>query len=400
MNKSELFVVVGLGYVGLPLALQLAKSGKKVIGIDTNIQRVNSLRSGLVEIEGVKETDLQDVLLGGKFLPTSTFEEISNATVIFICVPTPINEEREPDISILMSATKQIAREMSPGVLIIIESTVAPGTTRNFILPELERGSGFNRDSFKIAFSPERIDPANKNWRIENTPRLLAGYTKEAAELSREIYMEFIPNIFVCSSLEVAETAKLLENSFRYINISFINEISNLCLNLGINVNEVIEGAATKPYGFMPFYPSIGVGGHCIPVDPLYLSFKAREIGAPIRFIDLADQINQERPKYFALMAKTRLKTLFDRKILVVGVAYKPNVSDVRESAAVSLIKELKNQGARVYWHDELVSDLEGQKSVELSDTYDLAIIATRHSYLDLSKLGKVPVLDASGFIR
>jgi UDP-N-acetyl-D-glucosamine dehydrogenase len=239
----------------------------------------------------------------------------------------------------------------------------------------------------------------NLHWKIKNTPKIVAGMTSEAKNLAVKFYSEFIDEVIECESIEVAETAKLLENSFRFINISFINELSIFCQKLGINLNEVVNAAATKPYGFMPFYPSIGIGGHCIPVDPLYLANKAREIGAPTRFIDLADQINQEMPGYFVGRSEEKIGGLKGKKVLVIGVSYKPNVADVRETPVEALILGLKNKGAEVFWHDDLVKEWNAEKSVALSNEYDLAIIATPHDYLDLSKLGNVPILNTRGSI-
>jgi len=276
---------------------------------------------------------------------------------------------------------------------------VSPGTTRNLIAPILAQFSGLNLNQFQVAFSPERIDPSNKTWGVKNTPKLVAGLSQEACTRAMEFYSNFIDEVVRCESLEVAETAKLLENSFRYVNISFINEFFIFCQKLGVDVKEVIKAAATKPYGFMSFYPSIGVGGHCIPVDPLYLSEKARELGTPTRFIDLADQINQEMPGYFVGRAEEKLGGLKDKKVLVVGVAYKPNVADVRETPATALISGLKSKGANVSWHDDLVKEWNGEKSVELKTGFDLAIIATSHTYMDLSQLGDVPIMDTRGSI-
>ena len=224
---------------------------------------------------------------------------ISGSSIILICVPTPLSSSHKPDLSFLISATTSVGKNLSPGTLVIIESTIEPGTTRNILLPLLEKESELKADQFDLAFSPERIDPKSIKWTVKNTPKLVSGLTEIAKQKAVEFYEKFIDSLTECDSLEIAETAKLLENTFRLVNISFINEIAIICQKLKIDVNKVIDAASTKPYGFMPFYPSIGVGGHCIPVDPLYLANKAREVGAPTRFIDLADQINQEMPKYF-----------------------------------------------------------------------------------------------------
>jgi UDP-N-acetyl-D-glucosamine dehydrogenase len=302
-------------------------------------------------------------------------------------------------LSILLGAVEEISKFIKPDTLIIIESTVEPGTTRNTLLPIVERISKLSSSQFNLAFSPERIDPTNKNWNVANTPKLVSGLTESCAEKAMSFYSLFINTLTKCNSLEIAETAKLLENSFRLVNISFINEISAICSKLGIDVQLVIEAASTKPYGFMPFFPSIGVGGHCIPVDPIYLSEKARNLGTPSRMIELASNINDQMPNYFMGRAKEKIGSLRDKQILVVGVAYKPNVSDVRETPVEALLAGLKTQGAKVFWHDDLVKDWNGEKSVALSNKYDLAILATPHDYLDLTKLGDVPILNTRGSI-
>jgi len=256
--------------------------------------------------------------------------------------------------------------------------------------------SKLSKSDFELAYSPERIDPTNKDWGIKNTPKLISGLTENAVNRADAFYMKFIDITYRCTSLEVAESAKLLENSFRFINISFINELSIFFSKIGINSIEVIRAAATKPYGFMSFYPSLGAGGHCIPVDPIYLAHGAGLVGAPTEFIELADKVNRHMPEYFISRAEQMLGEIRDKAILVVGVAYKPNVSDVRESPVESLILGLRAKGAKVLWHDEFVKEWKGEKSSELSDQYQLVIIATRHSYLDLTKIGKAKVLNTS----
>ena len=397
MNKK--IAVIGLGYVGLPLALSASNSGYKVVGIDNNVNKVNVLKAGGTTIEDIENFAVLNSINKGNLLISDDFSEISGSEVILICVPTPLNNYFKPDLSHIELAANSLSPYIQPGTLIILESTVEPSTTRNFLRPILEQGSGLTSDQFFVAFSPERIDPSNHLWHIKNTPKLVAGLTDVACTLAMQFYGNFIDELVQCKSLEIAETAKLLENSFRLVNISFINELSIFCQKLDIDVNEVIKAAATKPYGFMPFYPSIGVGGHCIPVDPLYLSNKAREIGAPTRFINLADQINREMPGYFVGRAEEKLGGLKNKEILVVGVAYKPNVADVRETPVSALINGLREKGAQVSWHDDLVKEWNSEKSVTLSSDFDLAIIATPHDYLDLKKLGDVPILNTRGSI-
>jgi UDP-N-acetyl-D-glucosamine dehydrogenase len=284
-------------------------------------------------------------------------------------------------------------------MLVIIESTISPGTTRKLLLPILVETSGLSEKEFHLAYSPERIDPLNKEWNIKNTPKLVAGLTDQAAKLAQEFYSKFVDQVVICPTVEVAETAKLLENSYRLVNISFINELSIFCQKMAIDINEVVKAAATKPYGFMPFYPSVGVGGHCIPVDPIYLSEAAKSAGAGSRFIDLADEINQAMPSYFVERAKQIIDGVKSKKILVIGLSYKPNVADVRESPVISLIEQLRKSGAEVFWHDELVKSWNGQESTPISSDFDLAIIATPHDYLELSALKDVPILNTRSSI-
>ncbi len=391
--------IIGLGYVGLPLAVAAAYGDYIVHGIDINEEKIAQLGNGISIVEDISSADISK-LMNKKFLSVSSdYSIVRDCQVILICVPTPLSQAQQPDLSYVLDAVKSVAEYLSKGTLVILESTVEPGTTRNFLIPLLEKVSGLERGEFHVAFSPERIDPANKQWGVRNTPKIVAGLTIEACEAAVKFYSKFIDEVIKCSSLEVAETAKLLENSFRLVNISFINEISIFCQKLDIDVNDVIKAASTKPYGFMPFYPSIGVGGHCIPVDPLYLANKAREIGAPARFIDLADQINQEMPGYFVGRAEEKIGGIKGKKVLVIGVSYKPNVADVRETPVAALILGLKNKGAEVFWHDDLVKEWNGEKSVALSNKYDLAIVATPHDYLDLTKLGDVPTLNTRGSI-
>lgn len=391
--------VIGLGYVGLPLAIAAAKSGYKVTGIDLDEIKVREINNGKSQIQDINNDELSELIKVGKIKAETNYTNVENSDIVVICVPTPLLENHLPDLSYLESVAKSIKGKLKEKSLLILESTVAPGTTREFLAPLLEFDFKKPEKSFKLAFSPERIDPMNPNWTMTNTPKIVAGLTTEAKKLAIDFYSEFVDQVIECESIEVAETAKLLENSFRLINISFINELSIFCHKLGINVNDVIKAAATKPYGFMPFYPGIGIGGHCIPVDPIYLSNAGKKIGASTRFIDLADQINQEMPSYFVGRSEEKLGGLSHKKVLVVGVAYKPNIADTRETPVKSLIAGLKQKGAQVFWHDDLVKEWNGEKSVGLSSDFDLAILATPHDYLDLSKLGNVPILNTRGSI-
>ena len=396
---STLVSVIGLGYVGLPLAIAAAKSGYQVTGIDLDEVKVREVNDGKSQIEDIDNGELSNLIQAGKITAESNYTSVEKANVIIICVPTPLLENHLPDLSYIESVAKSIKGKLSEGSLVILESTVAPGTTREFLAPLLEFDFTKQERNFELAFSPERIDPMNYKWTIKNTPKIVAGLTTESKNSAVRFYSEFIDEIIECDSVEVAETAKLLENSFRFINISFINEISIFCHKLGIDVNAVIKAASSKPYGFMPFYPSVGVGGHCIPVDPIYLANAAKTLGVPTRFINLAEQINHEMPIYFVDRAEEKLDGLKNKKILVVGVAYKPNIADIRESPAKLLIAGLKQKGAQVFWHDDLVKEWNGEESVALSNKYDLAILATPHDYLDLTKLGDVPILNTRGSI-
>lgn len=392
--------IIGQGYVGLPLAVILVKLGVKVTGIDSNSNTIDFLNRGISHIEDVPSSEISAARASGLYEASSSFKNVSESDVVVICVPTPLNGQHQPDLSYLNSALADMSKFLKKGTLIILESTVSPGTTRNLVVPAIEKGTSSSIKNFFLVFSPERIDPRNLNWSISNTPKLVGGLTDRCCKMGMAFYSMFIDEVVECDSLEVAETSKLLENSFRLVNISFINELAIYCDKIGIAINDVIRAAATKPFGYMPFYPSIGVGGHCIPVDPVYLSHSARELDVPTRFLDLAIQVNNEVPKYFVNKAREKLGDLQDKKIMVVGVAYKPNIADVRETSVKPLIEGLIQDGAKVFWHDELVKEWNGQKSSKLTGDYDLAIIASQHDYIDLSQLGKVPLLVAGRVLR
>ena len=386
--------IIGQGYVGLPLAIACAKAGYTVTGIDTNELIVEKLSKGESTIEDIPGLALQEVISTGNYSASKEYKSIAKADTVIVCVPTPLNSKNQPDLSYLLSAINSLSKLVKEETLIIIESTIAPETTRKIVFPLIQNQVEPLNTNFHLAFSPERIDPSNQEWNILNTPKLVAGIDELSCELAFNFYSSFISNVIKCNSLEVAETAKLLENSFRFVNISFVNQIAIFCNKLGIDVNDVINAASTKPYGFMPFFPSAGVGGHCIPVDPMYLSSKARDIGSALTFIDLAERTNSEMPLYFAERAQNKLGDLRNKSILVVGVAYKPNISDVRETPAEPLISELRARGAQVVWHDNLVKEWNGEKSVVLAENYDLVILVTIHSNMDLGMLGDAPVLD------
>lgn len=386
--------IFGLGYVGLPLSVAAAESGFKVIGIDVNEEKLEQLCKGISTTTDVSDEKLKLLQQEQTLNLSSNHLEAAGCSIYIICVPTPLDREHKPDLSYVFKSIEFISSIMTAESLVVLESTVEPGTTRNLLVPKISSISGIDAEKVKIAFSPERIDPSNGKWNLKNTVKIVAGVSNESKKEALDFYSKFIDNVYECESLEVAETAKLLENSFRLINISFINEISVFCNKMGISVLEVIDAASTKPYGYMPFYPSVGIGGHCIPVDPLYLANKAVEIGADTKMIDLANQINLERPRYFVSQAKDFLGELKGRRIIVIGVSYKPDVSDTRESPVETLIDELRLKGAIVFWHDDIVKNWRGEKSVELSSSYDLAILTTPHTYLDLKQIGDVPLIN------
>jgi UDP-N-acetyl-D-glucosamine dehydrogenase len=375
------------------LAVAAAKAGHDVLGIDLELSRIEKLKNGISPIGDLADQQIAGVLKSKNYSVSSDFENIRDAEIVIICVPTPLNSERKPDFSFLVNALNSIAAHLQPGTLIINESTVSPGTTRGLIKETLDKAG----IPYELAYSPERIDPANKIWTVTNTPKLVAGLTPAATERAVAFYKTFVESVTIGSSPEVIETAKLLENSFRLVNISFVNEIAQFCAAMGIDVREVVDAASTKPYGFMPFYPGAGVGGHCIPVDPSYLAAKAQEMGTPTRFIDLANDLNQSLPSYFTGVATGILGHLKGKRILIVGIAYKPEVADVRETPAEGLILQLRAKGAEVSWHDGLVQEWNGEKSVELTPDFDLAILVNPHSNTDLSALGSIRVLNTRG---
>lgn len=391
--------VIGQGYVGLPLALSFSEKGYEVVGLDNNLDKVKSINLGHSFIEDIKSERLSNALTSGNFIATSEYKVLKDVDVIIICVPTPLGQNQKPDLSHLIYSIKSVSEYISKGSLLIVESTVAPGTIKNNVVSLLKSELKIDIDDIDIAYSPERVDPLNQNWNLKNTPKIVAGLTEGARIRAKNLYSTIVDNVIEANSLEVAETAKLLENSFRLVNISLINEISTFCRESGIDVTEVVRLAATKPYGFMSFNPGLGAGGHCIPVDPLYLAEKSQEFGISQNLIKAASEINRNMPKYFIKLAESQLKKLEGKRILVVGVSYKPNIADVRETPVESLILGLKEKGSKVFWHDELVKDWNGEQSTPLSDNFDLVILATAHDYLDLKLVGDAPILNVRGSI-
>ena len=382
-------VVIGQGYVGLPLSMAISDAGFQVIGFDLNMKLVEMLNSGVSHIEDISSKALSSALKSGKYRATSDPDDFASCEIAVIAVPTPLNEEREPDLSYIESASRLLGEKLLKSTLIINESTSYPGTLRNVIAP-LVNGNSPKNVNHSFAISPERVDPGNNNWKIKNTPRILAGLTQEAKEEAKEFYSTFCDDLVEVSSPEVAEAAKLFENTFRQVNIALVNEFAQITNALGIPVSEVLDAASTKPYGFMKFTPGIGVGGHCIPVDPSYLAYVAEKNGVVPSFINLANKVNLAMPLYIANRIEDLLGgELRGKKILVCGIAYKKDVADVRESPSVSLIKVLRERGGFVSWHDQLVGSWNEELSSDIPGGFDLIFIAIAHSNLDLESINQ-----------
>ena len=379
--------VIGQGYVGLPLAISIAKAGHKVIGFDLNPELVANLNSGISHIEDIKNLDLDSALSEKRYRATSDLNLLCDTEIAIIAVPTPLDEKRNPDTSYVESASKILGENLKSSALIINESTSYPGTLRDLIAPIVSRFSPHGI-KHRFAVSPERVDPGNTKWTIKNTPRLMAGLDEESSQEVVNFYSTFCNEITLVSSPEVAESAKLFENTFRQVNIALVNEFSSICRALGISVHEVLEAANTKPYGFMKFSPGVGVGGHCIPVDPTYLAYISEKNGIEPRFIKLANQINLETPReIIKKIEKTFAFKLENKNILICGLAYKSNISDIRESPAKILVEELSNSGSKVSIYDPHVVGYELDK---LNDkNFDLGIIAVSHDNFNLDFIDK-----------
>ena len=392
--------VIGQGYVGLPLAIRAANSGIVTTGIDVDSKWVSEIQSCSGDIEQVALSDLKRAQETGTYKASSDFALVKQANVVAICVPTPLDKDDNPDLKYLTSAISGFAGYLQPGTLVILESTSFPGTMRDVVIPEILKLSALRANQLHFAFSPERIDPGNTTWNVHNTPKIVSGASPEDLEIASRFYSTFMENIVPVNSLEVAEMAKLLENTFRQINISFINEFAQLCESIGVSVWDVIDAAATKPFGFTRFNPGVGIGGHCIPVDPQYLNWKLKQLGRSSKFIDLASEINHDMPQYIAERAlKLVKKPPRESSCLVVGLSYKPNVADLRESPSVELISNLRNRGVRVEWHDDLIREWNSEKSSPVDGLYDLIILVHEHAQSDLSALidGDTPVFDCTG---
>ena len=401
LDRKAKIGVIGMGYVGLSLAIGFAKKGFKVYGIDIDEDRIKRLKKNQSYIVDIPASDIMQTKKDKTFEATMDFSCIRSLDAVIVCVPTPLSKAKEPDVSYIASAVKSIAKHMKRGQLIVLESTTYPGTTEEIMLPALEAAGWKEGKDFYLAFSPERIDPGNKKYKVENTPKIVGGISKRSTEIAVTLYSQVIDPVIPASSSKVAEMVKLLENTFRIVNVSLVNEIMIMCDRLDIDVWEVVELAKTKPYGFMPFYPGPGIGGHCIPVDPLYLSWKARMAGFEARFIDLASYINTEMPHHVvntvADALNERGKPLKRAKILVMGVTYKKDVKDLRESPALEIMDLLLDKGAFVSYYDLFIPflkiynfDLKGIpfKADFIKDS-DCVLILVDHTGVDYGFVAK-----------
>lgn len=402
MSSLGVVAIIGQGYVGLPLAMAAVSAGWSVVGVDTNSSKVKQINSGSSPVEDITDTQIQLALSNGAYKATFDFSTVSQASVVAICVPTPLDDKREPDLSLIRSAAQEIAPFLANETLVVSESTSYPGTLREIIIPIISAHKSKESINIHFASAPERVNPGDPLWNQKNTPRLIGAIDAVSQERALTFYQSICDNALQVSTPEVAEAAKLLENTFRLVNIALINEFTRLCTTNGINVHEVIDAASTKPYGYMTFRPGIGVGGHCIPVDPLYLTWWARKNGAVAQIVEVADSINRFMPKYVAQRALDMLdSSISEPKVLILGVAYKPGISDVRETPVSELRDYLQSKGANVAWHDPLVPSWEGSESVDLDWECDVAILATNQPGVDFNRLilRGVQILDCTNSI-
>ncbi len=393
-DRSAIVGVIGLGYVGLPLAMEFAKAGFRVIGYDVSQRVIDTLMSGASHIQDVESADVAAALAAGTFVATTVESRLAECDAISIAVPTPLSKTRDPDMAYVLAAADAVQRHAHPGLLVVLESTTYPGTTRELLQPRMEAaGLKVGEDVF-LAFSPERVDPGNPVYQTHNTPKVVGGITPGCVRTASALYQSCIETIVPVSSPEAAELVKLLENTFRAVNIGLVNEIAIVCDKLGVNVWEVIDAAATKPFGFMKFTPGPGIGGHCIPLDPHYLAWKMRTLNYKTRFIDLASEINSQMPDYVVEKVSRALndtaKAVRGSRILVLGVAYKRDIDDVRESPALDIIRLLEERGAHVEFHDPFVSEIREddhvRRVVELTDEMlrwaDACVVVTDHKQM------------------
>ena len=402
INKKEAIItVLGLGYVGLPIALEFAKKGFIVNGLDSSRKRINKLKSGESYIHDISSKEIARTLTKKRFYPTQDAGILANSDVVIICVPTPLGKKNKPDMSYIISASRSLSKHMKKGQLVILESTTYPGTTREVVQPLLEESGLEAGEDFFLAFSPERIDPGNVKYNFTNIPKIVGGITEEGTILAQLLYSKVVKEVVALSAPEAAEVTKLLENTFRIVNLGLINEFAVLCDKLGIDVWEVVDAAKTKPFGFMPFYPGPGVGGHCIPADPIYLSWRAKKAGFKTKMIDLAAKVNREAPGHVVKRMEDILsrekKNTGSSRVLLVGVAYKKDVNDLRESPALDVMAILKKKGIKWSYYDPFIPflDIHGIKAKPVKFTakelkkYDLVVILTDHSNLNYRTIAK-----------
>jgi UDP-N-acetyl-D-glucosamine dehydrogenase len=401
INKTAKIAIIGQGYVGFPLAVEFAKAGFSVTGIDVSEKKIDLINQGISFIPDVKSEDIVDVIREKKLTATTNFSTLGDMNVVIICVPTPLSKTREPDVSFIVGAVRKVSKHLKPRQLIVLESTTYPGTTEECVLPMLEeRGMVVGQD-FYLAFSPERVDPGNPVYKTKNVPKVVGGVTAHCTEVASVLYENCVEKVVSVSSPQVAEMAKLLENTFRSVNIGLVNEMALLCDKMGIDIWEAISAASTKPFGYMPFYPGPGLGGHCIPIDPLYLSWKARSLGFEPRFIELADTVNRYMPYHVVNKIADALngesKSVRGSSILIIGVAYKRDIDDVRESPALDIIGMLQKKGAQISYYDPLVKSisLDGlclsseSLSRKLLERSDCVVILADHSGIDYQEVAE-----------
>lgn len=397
IRKRAKIGIMGLGYTGLPLAVEFSKAGFDVTGIEIDKDKVRMINQGECYIQDIKRDELKDLVKNNRLKATVDFSVLKKMDAVSICVPTPLRKTRDPDISYIISAVEEVAKYLRPGQLVILESTTYPGTTREVILPRLKaRNLQVGKDFF-LAFSPERVDPGNKIYTIRNTPKIVSGITKKCTSIAVTLYEQIIDEVVPVSTTESAEMVKLLENTFRIVNVGLVNEIALICDRLKLDTWEVIDAAATKPFGFTPFYPGPGLGGHCVPIDPHYLSWKLKALNFYARFIELAGEINSKMPEFLVSKIDAALnereKSIKGSKILILGVAYKSNVSDIRESPALDVMRLLKERGGKVVYNDPYVPQVERLKSIPLTESSlrnaDCVVITTAHSDYDYKQIVK-----------
>lgn len=393
LDRNVKIGIIGFGYVGMPLGVEFALNSVNVTAFETDDKKIKSVNSGKSYVVDIKDDVLSPLVKSGKIRATGDFSKLKEQDVVIICVPTPLRKSKDPDVSYIVSASKVLADNLKKGMLVILESTTYPGTTNELVRPILqESGLKAGRD-FYLAFSPERVDPGNKKYGIKNTPKVVGGIDRESGKLAEDVYSIAVEKVIRVSNCETAEIVKLLENTFRAVNIAMINEMAMMCEKLKLDIWEIIDAAKTKPFGFMPFYPGPGIGGHCIPLDPHYLGWKMKTLNFEPRFIELSGAINSSMPEHvivrlYKLMSE-RKKALKGSKIFVLGAAYKPDISDERESPALDIISLLEKTGARVYYHDPYIPELNikgkvyKNSSLSKLSSYDCVLLITNHSCFD-----------------